>query len=179
MSSKDLARGRALALYIMDGLDQELALIEALLGSPLVAARKLQGKWRTKEPGDLFCNDKVIEEFTAEISMARSSQYGGLFHPCPFDPYHENADAQAWWRPPGSVVRPVKCCFDDAHLIKGGDLPKVRIVPSLKGPVPLWEGSEIDARWLSGHHALSGAMYLGDVFRGTPIGRVLNRMQKQ
>jgi hypothetical protein len=178
VSNKDLARGRALALHIMGELDEELAQTEALVGAPLEAARRPRDAWRAREePGDLFLNAEALEVFTAELSMARSLHHGASFQPCPFDPYHESATTRVLWRPPGGVPRPVTCCRSDAALIGAGAAPAARLVPSLKGKVPLWEGDDLHARWLMGHHAATGAASLPDVFRGTPLGHWLNAMR--
>jgi len=158
----------------MDGLDRELAQVEELVGAPLAEARRLRDDWRAaEEPGDLYLNERYVEAFTAEISMARFEHYGVSFQPCLFDPYHENADTRVLWRPPGCAPRPVLCCAADAALIKGGKPPSARLVPTLKGMVPLWDGDRIDARWLLGHHAATGTGPLWDAFRETYLGHAL------
>ncbi|MEO3787631.1 hypothetical protein ABGB12_30265 [Actinocorallia sp. B10E7] len=177
MSRNDLALGRALALRIMDGLDRELTLVEELVGGPLEAARRLRDGWRAGEPGNLHWDNKSVEVFTAEISMARSEYYGASFRPCLFDPHHENADARVLWRPQGGAPRLVACCAADEALLRGGKPPAVRLVPTLKGMAPLWEGSSVDARWLLGHHAATGTGPVWDAFRDTPLGHELNRIR--
>jgi hypothetical protein len=172
---RDLARGRALALHIMDGLDEELALAEALAGMPLTRAAGLRDKWRARpEPGDLFMWAQTVELFTAELSLARAEHYGASFRPCPFDPYHESAGTRVLWRPQESAPRPVVCCAADAALIGEGKSPGARMVSTLKGRMPLWDGDDIDARWLLGHHAATGTDHLGSVFRGTFLGHWIN-----
>jgi hypothetical protein len=166
-----------LALRIMDGLDRELSLAEELVGAPLEAARRLRDGWRAGEPGDLHWDNQSVEVFTAEISMARFEYHSASFRPCLFDPYHESADARALWRPEAGAPRPVACCAADAALLRDGKPPSVRLVPDLKGMVPLWEGTSVHARWLLGHHAATGTGHVWDAFRGTPLGHDLNRIR--
>lgn len=171
---RDLARGRAFALHIMNGLDEELAYIEALVGVRLTRAAGLRDEWRAEpDPGDLFWRRQSVEMFTAELSMARLAHYGPSFRPCPFDPYHEAAVTRVLWQPQQTVPRPVVCCAADAALIGEGKSPAVRIVSTLDGQKPLWDGEEIQARWLLGHHAATGTDNLRYVFRGTTLGQLI------
>lgn len=173
--NRDLARGRALALRIMDGLDEELEAMEGRTGGPLAAARALRDDWREGEPGDLFLMGWEIENFTAELAVARAGIDGPDARPCPFDPCHESAGTRALWRPAGLAPRPVWCCADDAAQITAGLAPSARLVPSLAGMVALWEGDDLNAHWLCGHHAVVGTAGLREVFQGLPLGHWLAR----
>ncbi|RAY15053.1 hypothetical protein DPM19_09935 [Actinomadura craniellae] len=174
--NRDLARGRALALRIMDGLDEELAQAEALTEGRVEEARRLRDGWRAGEPGDLFVDARQVELFTAMLAVARLGHFGTGYRPCPFDPYHGAAGTRALWTPPGSAPRAVTCCGDDAARLAGGREPQIRQVPSFKGMVPLWKGTDIEAHWLIGHHSPTGTGDLRETFRDTSVGRCLVRL---
>ncbi|MEO3785164.1 MBL fold metallo-hydrolase [Actinocorallia sp. B10E7] len=173
----DLARGRALALHIMSGLEQELLQEEAATGRPLEAARSLLEGWRAGDPGDLYMATDEIQLFTAELALARAARLGDAYRPCPFDPYHAGAEVRVLWRPQGAAPRSVLCCPDDAALIQNGGQPAARLVSDLSGKVPLWDADDVYTRWLLGHFAAVGTAQIGEVYQDTGLGRMLHLLR--
>ncbi|ROO89288.1 hypothetical protein EDD29_6977 [Actinocorallia herbida] len=161
---------------MMDTYDRELEEAEGAVGAEIPAARLHRDQWRAlEEPADLHLKSGLVELFAAEIAVARL-RHDPDHRPCVFDPYHPPASRQAVWRPADAAPRPVACCPADAALLNAGKPPAARKTPSLDGMTPLWDGTETDAYWLLGHHAMTGTAPLTSAYQQTPMGRTLARL---
>ncbi|WP_435193489.1 hypothetical protein [Streptomyces sp. NRRL F-5630] len=115
----------------LDALDQARSLLAAVL-----------------VPADLRPVTRALAEGGHSLAALRARRAGvpvpARRPPCFFDPGHGPSAHEMIWAPPGAAPRPVPVCAADAELLRAGEAPAARTVPTVLGRRPYWEA---DPAW--------------------------------